>query len=192
MKTTATVSERKSTGSLQYRDNFWDFYLTNREYVDNLLYKTAYKTMAAWGVKHIPVEDVVSDVMGLLRTRRTVERYDPKRKASLTTYIIGCIRGYTRHVLDAEMHHMKLVPNISVCRESAEVTYHDHTIDVTDMYQSIRSVLSDQEIVVFNMVVLGYTGVEIAEKFEKTPTWASLKLKAIRDHIRSHMELTHA
>lgn len=192
MKSIATVSERKSRTSPQYRKNFWDFYLTNREYLDNILFKTVHKTMAGWHVKHIEADDVISEVRDLLRTRETLEKYDPKKKTKLSSYLIGRVRYYTMHVLSREIRRMKVIRNISACKESPVVTYNDPTIDVTDLYQSIRSILSDQDIVIFNMMLLGYTGVEIAEKHEKTPPWVSQRIRGIRERVRGHLELIHA
>ena len=190
MKSTTTVSKRKSKNLPQYRKNFWDFYLTNREYLEGILFKTVYQTIAAWHAVHIEPEDVVSEVRDLLRTRKVLSKFNPK-KSALSSFLIGRVRFYTRHVLDREFRHMRSVPHISVCRQSSIIKYEDHTIGVTDLYESMRSVLTEQEADLLDKVIHGYTQVEIADENNKSGTWATLKLRGIREKLRAHLGVAH-
>lgn len=182
--TTKSVCEKKSNDSLEYRKDFWDFYLTNKPQVDHIIQGCVHSVMAKWGVHYLDPQDVISNMMELLRTRNFLIRWN-QDKSSLKTYLVRYVRFYTSHILEREIRQNKLVPNeqgIRVSRLGRSI--HDEVYDSIDLMQSINSTLTEQEALLLKLKMQGYTHSEISKRFNKSITWVSIKLHEIRDTLK--------
>ena len=96
MKTLTTESEGKSR-SLPASDDFWTFYLANKEYLDGVIHYQACKYSS-----YVEEDDLRSEILYRFNKNRVLESFDAT-KSALMTFVISRIKFYTRHIVTHNM-----------------------------------------------------------------------------------------
>ena len=83
---------------IQFHENqdFWTFYLANKEDVDYII-----DASCRMFKKIVPTEDMKQDILIRLYRSEFLDRYDPT-KARLNTYITSLVRGYAKSIAERE------------------------------------------------------------------------------------------
>ena len=193
---------------MEYPDNELVFYLNdnNEEAIDIIYDKYKYiidviinKYKRVFYALNIDVEEVRQEAN--LAFSYAIFNYSDNKDASLSTFINLCVERRVRAVIKKYESNKSRIMSESISFDSklgdvsldniiGDDTYEPlRTLENIDMLEylnnEVKNILSKSELDVYNLLVDGFSYIEIAEKLNKTPKQIDNTIQRIRIKLKS-------